>query len=239
MRAYEDVAMLVIRVGCMMYGVRLGASCSLLVSTIRMRDKQITLPEMSHASTCYQYQVSGYQAALSCELDLRPSLQTPSSDALLCDALWRCTDRRFLLPCVVIALLLSMSRSELLTDADIPLQYQLPGDMSHAATASNGKSASIDRRRDRYPFCLVWGPLPLITSETLPTTTASSSRFGFRVSVADSSAAHCVVLLAVIRWLLPFIGHMGICDSEGKVHDFAGPYHIGVRHKHIAQPTLP
>ena len=33
----------------------------------------------------------------------------------------------------------------------------------------------------------------------------------------------------MIRWLLPFIGHMGICDSEGKVHDFAGPYHIGVR----------
>lgn len=57
-----------------------------------------------------------------------------------------------------------MSRLEL-TDADIPLQYQLTDDMSHTATAGNGKTAAIDRRRDRYPFCLVWGPLPLISSE--------------------------------------------------------------------------
>ncbi len=26
--------------------------------------------------------------------------------------------------------------------------------------------------------------------------------------------------------MLPFIGHLGICDSEGRVHDFAGPYTI-------------
>ena len=62
---------------------------------------------------------------------------------------------------------LEMSRKEL-TDADIPLQYQLTQDMPHSAIASHSKPASIDRRRDRYPFCLVWGPLPLITSETRP-----------------------------------------------------------------------
>ncbi len=28
---------------------------------------------------------------------------------------------------------------------------------------------------------------------------------------------------------MPWIGHLGIADSEGKVHDFAGPYFIGVR----------
>jgi hypothetical protein len=26
----------------------------------------------------------------------------------------------------------------------------------------------------------------------------------------------------------PVVGHMGIGDSQGKIHDFAGPYHIGV-----------
>ena len=30
----------------------------------------------------------------------------------------------------------------------------------------------------------------------------------------------------VLGWILPCIGHMGICDSEGVVHDFQGPYTI-------------
>eukprot|EP01083_Nonionella_stella_P159968 522435_1 len=47
-----------------------------------------------------------------------------------------------------------------------------------------------DVARNRYPFSVVWGPLPLIS------------------------------------WIFPFIGHMGICDSEGRVHDFAGPYTV-------------
>jgi len=34
--------------------------------------------------------------------------------------------------------------------------------------------------------------------------------------------------LPLITWILPFIGHMGICDTQGRVHDFAGPYTIGV-----------
>jgi hypothetical protein len=51
---------------------------------------------------------------------------------------------------------------------------------------------TIDISRSRYPYCLVWGPLPLIT------------------------------------WLFPFIGHLGIADSQGRVHDFAGPYTIGI-----------
>ena len=49
---------------------------------------------------------------------------------------------------------------------------------------------AIDYSRERYPLCVVWTPLPLIT------------------------------------WILPFIGHMGICDSRGIIHDFAGPYFV-------------
>lgn len=43
----------------------------------------------------------------------------------------------------------------------------------------------------RFPYCIVWSPLPVIT------------------------------------WIFPFIGHMGIADSNGIIHDFAGPYTIG------------
>eukprot|EP00823_Brevimastigomonas_motovehiculus_P002718 TRINITY_DN1635_c0_g1_i2.p1 TRINITY_DN1635_c0_g1~~TRINITY_DN1635_c0_g1_i2.p1 ORF type:complete len:196 (+),score=37.02 TRINITY_DN1635_c0_g1_i2:96-683(+) len=32
--------------------------------------------------------------------------------------------------------------------------------------------------------------------------------------------------LPCITWLIPFIGHMGICDSQGRIHDFAGPYTV-------------
>ncbi|KAJ8351083.1 hypothetical protein AAFF_G00152240, partial [Aldrovandia affinis] len=28
------------------------------------------------------------------------------------------------------------------------------------------------------------------------------------------------------RWLLPFVGHMGICTSAGVIRDFAGPYFV-------------
>ena len=49
-----------------------------------------------------------------------------------------------------------------------------------------------DPSRDRYPFCVVWTGLPLITS------------------------------------CLPFIGHLGIGDSQGRIWDFPGPYSIGV-----------
>jgi len=48
----------------------------------------------------------------------------------------------------------------------------------------------IDPEENRFPYCIVWGPLPLIT------------------------------------WLLPFVGHMGICDSRGRIFDFQGPYSI-------------
>lgn len=60
-----------------------------------------------------------------------------------------------------------------------------------AATRASA-SRAVNPEKNRFPFALVWGPLPVIT------------------------------------WLLPFIGHMGVCDSEGRVHDFAGPYFVGI-----------
>ena len=50
----------------------------------------------------------------------------------------------------------------------------------------------MDPAKARFPFCIVWTPLPGIS------------------------------------WLLPFIGHTGICDSRGIIYDFSGPYSITV-----------
>lgn len=50
---------------------------------------------------------------------------------------------------------------------------------------------------------------------------------------------YCIVWtpLPPITWLLPFIGHMGICDSRGAVYDFAGPYSIGVDDMAFSAPA--
>jgi len=52
--------------------------------------------------------------------------------------------------------------------------------------------STMDFRYQRFPFCIVWTPIPLLT------------------------------------WLLPMIGHVGICTSEGVVHDYAGSNFVGV-----------
>ena len=69
-------------------------------------------------------------------------------------------------------------------EASVPLE-------SSAPPSRETCEYSIDYEKSRFPFAIVWSPLPPLT------------------------------------WLLPFIGHMGICDSRGVIHDFAGPYTIG------------
>ncbi|XP_038722301.1 protein RTE1-HOMOLOG isoform X2 [Tripterygium wilfordii] len=54
------------------------------------------------------------------------------------------------------------------------------------------QSMQIDPRRARFPYCIVWTPLP------------------------------------VISWLIPFIGHIGICREDGVILDFAGPNFVCV-----------
>eukprot|EP00796_Vickermania_ingenoplastis_P008718 gene8718-6127_t len=60
-----------------------------------------------------------------------------------------------------------------------PPQYQFP------------PVIDLSGSHEHYPFCLVWSPLPGITS------------------------------------VLPFIGHVGIADSKGKLYDFQGDFKIG------------
>lgn len=48
----------------------------------------------------------------------------------------------------------------------------------------------IDLKKGRFPYCLVWVPLP------------------------------------VVAWLVPFVGHVGICREDGVIIDFAGRINI-------------
>jgi len=43
--------------------------------------------------------------------------------------------------------------------------------------------------------------------------------------------------LPCLSWFIPCIGHMGIADSSGVIHDFNGPYSIGVDEFMIGAPT--
>lgn len=49
----------------------------------------------------------------------------------------------------------------------------------------------------------------------------------------------CIVWtpIPVISWLLPFVGHMGICTSKGITLDFAGPYFISVDNLAFGNPS--
>lgn len=49
------------------------------------------------------------------------------------------------------------------------------------------------------------------------------------INAANNIFPYCIVWthLPLISFLLPFIGHTGICDSKGKIYDFAGSKYIG------------
>lgn len=64
-------------------------------------------------------------------------------------------------------------------------------DYDHQSIMVEG-GMQIDLRRERFPYCIVWTPLP-ITS-----------------------------------WLIPFIGHIGICREDGVILDFAGPSCVSI-----------
>ncbi|XP_053610199.1 transmembrane protein 222 [Plodia interpunctella] len=59
----------------------------------------------------------------------------------------------------------------------------------------------IDFERNRYPYCIVWTPIP------------------------------------VLSWIFPFLGHMGICMSNGVIRDFAGPYFVSEDLMAFGNPT--
>ncbi|GAB4847488.1 hypothetical protein Ancab_026545 [Ancistrocladus abbreviatus] len=65
----------------------------------------------------------------------------------------------------------------------------------------NSQIMQIDPKRARFPCCIVWAPLP------------------------------------VLSWLIPFIGHVGICREDGVILDFAGPNFVCVDNFAFGSPT--
>ncbi|TNN75427.1 Transmembrane protein 222 [Liparis tanakae] len=50
---------------------------------------------------------------------------------------------------------------------------------------------------------------------------------------------YCVVWtpIPILSWLVPFIGHIGICTSTGVIRDFAGPYFVSEGNMAFGKPT--
>ncbi|EDX04193.1 transmembrane protein 222 isoform X1 [Drosophila simulans] len=59
------------------------------------------------------------------------------------------------------------------------------------------------------------------------------------ISVKDQRFPYCIVWtpIPVLTWLLPMIGHMGICTSSGVIRDFAGPYFVSEDNMAFGRPT--
>jgi len=114
--------------------------------------------------------------------------------------------------------------------------------------ASWAAPLAADRLRRRYSAAESDAPSSAVGGAgSQPSTSASSaSSAAPRPALRPTGASglpprlpYCIVWtpLPFITWLLPFIGHMGICDSRGAVYDFAGPYTIGVDEMAFAAPT--
>lgn len=46
-----------------------------------------------------------------------------------------------------------------------------------------------------------------------------------------------IVPILLLRYFIPFIGHMGIATSTGVIRDFAGPYHVSEDNMAFGKPT--
>ncbi|XP_023816010.1 transmembrane protein 222 [Oryzias latipes] len=72
--------------------------------------------------------------------------------------------------------------------------------------------------------------------------TESMKNYHIALEKVDPEAGrfpYCIVWtpIPVLTWLLPFIGHMGICTSGGIIRDFAGPYFVSEDNMAFGRPT--
>ena len=45
------------------------------------------------------------------------------------------------------------------------------------------------------------------------------------------------VPIPLLSWLLPVVGHVGICSSDGTIYDFAGPRFVNTGTLSFGHPT--
>lgn len=68
-------------------------------------------------------------------------------------------------------------------------------------TQLNSEPKKICPNKNRYPYCIVWTPIPFLT------------------------------------YLIPCIGHTGIANSEGIIHDFAASFYVNIDDFSFGKPT--
>ncbi|KAK3736544.1 hypothetical protein RRG08_051536 [Elysia crispata] len=68
------------------------------------------------------------------------------------------------------------------------------------------------------------------TFYNMPSASGSNTNLynGTKINAKENRYPHCIVWtpLPCLTWFLPFIGHMGICTTQGIIRDFAGPYYV-------------
>jgi len=69
------------------------------------------------------------------------------------------------------------------------------------SSSQSTENIMINPKNSRFPYCIVWTPIPLIT------------------------------------YLFPSIGHTGIGNSEGIIHDFAGSFFVSIDDFAFGKPT--
>ena len=67
-------------------------------------------------------------------------------------------------------------------------------------------------------------------AEQVKYTLATSKDDSREIRPAEARFPLCITWthLPMLTWLIPSIGHTGICTSDGVIHDFAGPYYISI-----------
>ena len=60
-----------------------------------------------------------------------------------------------------------------------------------------------------------------------------------KIDMEKQRYPYCIVwtTLPCVTWIIPCIGHVGICTSKGIIHDFAGPYSVSVDNMAFGNPT--
>lgn len=84
-------------------------------------------------------------------------------------------------------------------------------------------TTEIDYDSHRYPFCLIWTPIPLITWLVSEIIVNSSLNDNWRDAILKIYVSMIFMLIS-FHFQLPFVGHMGIATSQGIIRDFAGLY---------------
>lgn len=59
------------------------------------------------------------------------------------------------------------------------------------------------------------------------------------INFQEDRFPYCIVWtpIPMLTWFFPFIGHMGICMSNGIIRDFAGPYFVSEDNMGFGRPT--